>query len=163
MGEKKHVPLSSQTGREWCLPETVCQLRCSSLPCWRTLSSCPGTHGGAQRFSLRSPLSARTTSRESWTHHAHSLVHVTVAEDDERRLSPKLQRDLLHVADSTASGGGNTHIQRLWTAMLRFVSTELGSGRVSPLHDVLSDLSGAREAQFTDVRVVGQPLTHQSS
>lgn len=38
------------------------------------------------------------------SHHAHSLVHVTVTEDDEGRLPAQLQRNLFQVADGTAAG-----------------------------------------------------------
>lgn len=38
---KWHLPLSSQTGHVWRLPQTVSQQRCSFLPCWKTLNSCP--------------------------------------------------------------------------------------------------------------------------
>ena len=39
----------------------------------------------------------------SVSHHADGLVHVTVAEDDERRLPSQLQRHLLQVAQRTAA------------------------------------------------------------
>lgn len=44
----------------------------------------------------------------SLSHHAHSLVHVTVAEDDEWRLPSQLQRNLLQVTQRTAATGNDT-------------------------------------------------------
>ena len=44
----------------------------------------------------------------SLSHHAHSLVHVTVAEDDEWRLPSQLQRNLLQVTQRTAATGNYT-------------------------------------------------------
>lgn len=38
----------------------------------------------------------------TWTYHAHSLIHVTVTEDNERRLSSELQWNFLNVTDRTA-------------------------------------------------------------
>lgn len=102
---KRHIPLFSQTGHECCLPQTVCLLRCSSPPCWRTLSSCPETHRQHGGFCLCFSLTAGQIMKITWTHHSHSLVHVTVAEDDERRLSPELKRHFLHVTDRTALDG----------------------------------------------------------
>lgn len=97
------------------------------------------------------------------TYHAHSLVHVTVTEDDERGFSSELQRNFLHVADRTASEGEQTRctkmscsVQFCWVTFVLVVS-------VSPLHDVFTDFSGASEAQFTDIRMVRQTLTHQSA
>ena len=44
----------------------------------------------------------------SIAHHAHSLVHVTVAEDDEGGFPAQLQRHLLQVTDRTAGTGNDT-------------------------------------------------------
>lgn len=56
------------------------------------------------------PLSSmnQQSHEPTWFYHAHSLVHVTVAEDDERGLSSKFQRDFLHVADCTALADKDT-------------------------------------------------------
>lgn len=37
------------------------------------------------------------------SYHSHSLIHVTVTEDDEWRLPAQLQRNLLQVAHCTAA------------------------------------------------------------
>lgn len=37
------------------------------------------------------------------SYHSHSLIHVTVTENDEWRLPAELQRNLLQVADCTAA------------------------------------------------------------
>lgn len=51
----------------------------------------------------------------SLSHHANSLVHVTVAEDDERRLSSQLQRHLLQVTDGTAATGNHREEKKAWS------------------------------------------------
>lgn len=161
MGKQNHVPLSLQTGHGWSPPKTVCRLQCSSLPCWRIRSSCPETHRTAQQFSLS--FTESTVSRTVGTHHTHGLVHVTVTKDDEGRLSTKLQRHLLHIAHSTASGGSEMLNEKGQTGTCCFVSTEFLSCGASPFHDVFSNFSGASETQFTHVWVVGQALSHQST
>lgn len=90
-------------------------------------------------------------------YHAHGLVHVTVGEDDERGLPSELQGDLLHVAHRAALADRDTADDA------RFGPRAAAFSALSPFHDVLSDLRGAREAQLPYVRVVGQALTHQSA
>ena len=51
-----------------------------------------------------------TASCSKWTYHAHSFVHVTVAEDNERGFSSELQRNFLHVTDCAALDGGEPEI-----------------------------------------------------
>lgn len=64
MGKQNDVQLSSQTGHGWSLPKTVCRLRCSSLPCWRTRSSFPETHGQHGGLAFTSPRARRPGWRE---------------------------------------------------------------------------------------------------
>lgn len=59
----------------------------------------------------------------SLSHHANSLVHVTVAEDDERRLSSQLQRHLLQVTDGTAATGNHREEKKGMKFRLTVTST----------------------------------------
>lgn len=98
-------------------------------------------------------------------HHAHGLVHVTVAEDDEGRLPTQLQGNLLQVADGAAAGRQERQSRRVIGREAGPGRDELGcvGGRSLPLHDLLADGRGAREAQLADVRVVGQTLSHHAA
>lgn len=93
-------------------------------------------------------------------YHAHGLVHVTVGEDDERGLPSELQGDLLHVAHRAALADTDTADDARFGSR---AAAAAAFSALSPFHDVLSDLRGAREAQLPYVRVVGQALTHQSA
>lgn len=64
MGKQNDVPLSSQTGHGRSPPKTVCRLRCSSLLCWRTRSSCPETHRQRGGLASTSPRARRAERRE---------------------------------------------------------------------------------------------------
>lgn len=64
MGKQNDVPLSSQTGHGRSPPKTVCRLRCSSLLCWRTRSSCPETHRQHGGLASTSPRARRAERRE---------------------------------------------------------------------------------------------------
>lgn len=59
----------------------------------------------------------------SLSHHANSLVHVTVAEDDERRLSSQLQRHLLQVTDGAAATGNHREEKKGMKFRLTVTST----------------------------------------
>lgn len=65
MGKQNDVQLSSQTGHGWSLPKTVCRLRCSSLPCWRTRSSFPETHRQHGGLVITSPWAGDPGGRNS--------------------------------------------------------------------------------------------------
>lgn len=102
----------------------------------------------------------------SLSHHANSLVHVTVAEDDERRLSSQLQRHLLQVTDGTAATGNHREEKKGMKFRLTVTSTRRAVSWVSlvvPLHDLFANRCGAGEAQLADVRVVGQTLPHHAT
>lgn len=102
----------------------------------------------------------------SLSHHANSLVHVTVAEDDERRLSSQLQRHLLQVTDGTAATGNHREERKGMKFHLTVTSTRRAVSWVSlvvPLHDLFANRCGAGEAQLADVRVVGQTLPHHAT
>lgn len=120
-----------------------------------------------QWFSLQLSQCVQKKQRlcsHEWTDHAHSFVHVTVTKDDKGRLSSQFQRNLLYVTDCTALDKENTGRQG-WEVMLHFVLTEFLKNvhKPSPLHDVFANLSGTSKAQFTDIRMVRQALSHQST
>lgn len=99
------------------------------------------------------------------THHADGLVHVTVVEDDERRLPSQLQRNLLQVTERTAVFGKSVNKQtnkKHVTVIRMYKQQKLSLCLLLPLHDLFADRSGAGEAQLTDVWVVGQTLSHHA-
>lgn len=101
----------------------------------------------------------------NFSHHANSLVHVTVTEDDKRRLPAQLQRNLLQVTDSTAVTGnfsGKMGMKLFHLAYMSPWATGL-SGQTVPLHDLFANRCGASEAQLADVWVVRQTLSHHAT
>lgn len=97
------------------------------------------------------------------SHHSHSLIHVTVTEDDERRLPTQLQRNLLQVADCTAAKKIVTKAVIIKHEIVMCEPVRKDVGHAVPLHDLFADWCGASEAQLANVWVVGQTLSHHAT
>lgn len=90
-------------------------------------------------------------------HHANSLIHVAVTEDEEGGLPPELQRNFLQITDCTAVRERESKV--LCSCGVRPVRVS----RVLPLHDLFADRRRAGEAQLADVWVLGQTLSNHAT